>query len=89
MGPVSVWMLSNLTASQRLAADHNGRVVNPPRWLFCHAAAADDGRKKGLRAAAGKPDLVLLVTAWYCVFVVGRAGFEPATNGLKVRCSTS
>jgi hypothetical protein len=23
------------------------------------------------------------------VFVVGRAGFEPATNGLKVRCSTS
>ena len=21
--------------------------------------------------------------------VVGRAGFEPATNGLKVRCSTS
>ena len=22
-------------------------------------------------------------------FVVGRAGFEPATNGLKVRCSTS
>jgi hypothetical protein len=24
-----------------------------------------------------------------CVFVVGRAGFEPATNGLKVRCSTS
>jgi hypothetical protein len=25
----------------------------------------------------------------YCIFVVGRAGFEPATNGLKVRCSTS
>jgi hypothetical protein len=25
----------------------------------------------------------------YCEFVVGRAGFEPATNGLKVRCSTS
>jgi hypothetical protein len=25
----------------------------------------------------------------YCAFVVGRAGFEPATNGLKVRCSTS
>ncbi len=24
-----------------------------------------------------------------CEFVVGRAGFEPATNGLKVRCSTS
>jgi hypothetical protein len=24
-----------------------------------------------------------------CLFVVGRAGFEPATNGLKVRCSTS
>jgi hypothetical protein len=23
------------------------------------------------------------------LFVVGRAGFEPATNGLKVRCSTS
>jgi hypothetical protein len=22
-------------------------------------------------------------------FLVGRAGFEPATNGLKVRCSTS
>jgi hypothetical protein len=28
----------------------------------------------------------LLVTA--CI-LVGRAGFEPATNGLKVRCSTS
>jgi hypothetical protein len=26
---------------------------------------------------------------FYCEFVVGRAGFEPATNGLKVRCSTS
>ena len=25
----------------------------------------------------------------YCLFLVGRAGFEPATNGLKVRCSTS
>ena len=25
----------------------------------------------------------------FLVFVVGRAGFEPATNGLKVRCSTS
>jgi len=23
------------------------------------------------------------------IFLVGRAGFEPATNGLKVRCSTS
>ena len=22
-------------------------------------------------------------------YLVGRAGFEPATNGLKVRCSTS
>ena len=29
---------------------------------------------------------LLLVTT---KFVVGRAGFEPATNGLKVRCSTS
>ena len=31
-------------------------------------------------------------SAWtlqvFC-FLVGRAGFEPATNGLKVRCSTS
>jgi hypothetical protein len=25
----------------------------------------------------------------FFLFVVGRAGFEPATNGLKVRCSTS
>lgn len=23
------------------------------------------------------------------IFLVGRAGFEPATNGLKVRCSTN
>ena len=29
-------------------------------------------------------------TDWLFAFVlVGRAGFEPATNGLKVRCSTS
>jgi hypothetical protein len=25
----------------------------------------------------------------YLKYLVGRAGFEPATNGLKVRCSTS
>ena len=25
---------------------------------------------------------------WLFMFLVGRAGFEPATNGLKVRCST-
>jgi hypothetical protein len=30
--------------------------------------------------------LLLIFTA---EFLVGRAGFEPATNGLKVRCSTS
>jgi len=23
------------------------------------------------------------------IWLVGRAGFEPATNGLKVRCSTN
>ena len=23
------------------------------------------------------------------LYLVGRAGFEPATNGLKVRCSTN
>ncbi len=23
------------------------------------------------------------------IYLVGRAGFEPATNGLKVRCSTN
>ncbi len=27
--------------------------------------------------------------AFYLVLGVGRAGFEPATNGLKVRCSTN
>ena len=26
---------------------------------------------------------------WSCKIVVGRAGLEPATNGLKVRCSTN
>ena len=38
-----------------------------------------------------KKQLRSLVTASsdYYSFVVGRAGFEPATNGLKVRCSTS
>ena len=25
----------------------------------------------------------------FLFYLVGRAGFEPATNGLKVRCSTS
>jgi hypothetical protein len=30
----------------------------------------------------------LLLTA-FTLSLVGRAGFEPATNGLKVRCSTS
>lgn len=30
-------------------------------------------------------DLMAVFYEW----VVGRAGFEPATNGLKVRCSTS
>jgi hypothetical protein len=25
---------------------------------------------------------------WYCVFVVGRAGFEPATKGLKAGLAT-
>jgi hypothetical protein len=30
-----------------------------------------------------------LKTGLFLVFLVGRAGFEPATNGLKVRCSTN
>ncbi len=30
-----------------------------------------------------------LVSEGFCFVLVGRAGFEPATNGLKVRCSTS
>jgi hypothetical protein len=37
------------------------------------------------KAATIKSSLLFLP----CEFVVGRAGFEPATNGLKVRCSTS
>jgi hypothetical protein len=34
---------------------------------------------------------VLLLVLLLCAaeFLVGRAGLEPATNGLKVRCSTN
>ncbi len=41
------------------------------------SVSADLGSRRGT-------DLVGLME-----WVVGRAGFEPATNGLKVRCSTN
>jgi hypothetical protein len=46
---------------------------------------------EGRTAADTKKGVTITRNAliWYCLFVVGRAGFEPATNGLKVRCSTS
>jgi hypothetical protein len=45
-------------------------------------AGAKPKNKKGVTITRN----AFLLTA---KFVVGRAGFEPATNGLKVRCSTS
>jgi hypothetical protein len=40
-------------------------------------------------ASRRKPFILLLLRFLLLLFVVGRAGIEPATNGLKVRCSTS
>jgi hypothetical protein len=39
--------------------------------------------------AQNKKAHIAVSLMFIAVFVVGRAGFEPATNGLKVRCSTS
>lgn len=45
--------------------------------------AAQTSRKKNRVMISHNP------SGSFYLFVVGRAGFEPATNGLKVRCSTS
>ena len=36
-----------------------------------------------------KPRPVKIAAIAFVVYLVGRAGVEPATNGLKVRCSTT
>jgi len=58
--------------------DNHGRY---PGNVMGRASKTPDEKK-----AATMKSLLLFSS---CEFVVGRAGFEPATNGLKVRCSTS
>jgi len=63
------------------------RVTRSSPHVFARERKHDAFSKN---ARAKQKGLQLLGTLFiYCEFLVGRAGLEPATNGLKVRCSTN
>jgi hypothetical protein len=70
-----------LLDSQAIEALVRASLKTASRENICTAVKRNRApeKKKGLRRKACKPSNLL----------VGRTGFEPVTNGLKVRCSTS
>jgi hypothetical protein len=79
-------------STDRILTTHTGSIPRPPELLALASSKTDPPKDLGsyvkrLRSAVA--DVVRQQATVGICEVVGRAGIEPATNGLKVQCSTN
>ena len=90
---VSQWRSGkSVPSDERILALSRMAGAAPGPFLVAAAAARSHGEAarawSALARQLGAAAVVTLMLAPVAAEVVGRDGFEPSTNGLKVRCST-